>query len=246
MYITSYWTRLLDTDRMCWWDGFTLCLSSALGSGLLQRRLPSRRVELGRAQLFHVEITARCACSVCLVIRSILFAIRTPDVGGLSVVCVWHSDWQCSDRCLLCVCVCWQSHNCVQQLRSLVQQQQSKIASLEAESSELKLLHSELKREVVLLKVIWEADCSDTYWCIARRPMPTDSTWSVGCYYTWWHMMDTYVYTAKVVGNWDIWPPPLTFGTIFHVFFSKKIACNCWSDFDTVVDCNMFLTVCVL
>ena len=59
------------------------------------------------------------------------------------------------DRCLLCVCVCLrcQSHNCVQQLRSLVQQQQSKIASLEAESSELKLLHSELKREVVLLKV---------------------------------------------------------------------------------------------
>ena len=142
-------------------------------------------------------------------------------MGGLSVVCAWHSDWQCSDRCLLCVCVCWQSHNCVQQLRSLVQQQQSKIASLEAESSELKLLHSELKREVVLLKVSWEADCSDTYWCIARRPMPTDSTWSVGCHYTWCHMMDTYVYTAKVVGN-GTFDLHLWLLELFFMFFSVR------------------------
>ena len=41
----------------------------------------------------------------------------------------------------------------MRELRSLVQQQQHKTASVEAEFAELKLLHNELKREVVLLKV---------------------------------------------------------------------------------------------
>ena len=58
----------------------------------------------------------------------------------------------------LCVVGAWcvyvsQGHSCVRELRSLVQLQQNKIESLEAEASELKLLHNELKREVVLLKV---------------------------------------------------------------------------------------------
>ena len=51
-------------------------------------------------------------------------------------------------------CLMWcQSHNCVRELRSLVQLQQNKITVLENEAAELKLLHSELKREVLLLKV---------------------------------------------------------------------------------------------
>ena len=43
----------------------------------------------------------------------------------------------------------------MRELRSLVQLQQNKIASLETEAAELKLLHAELKREVVLLKVCY-------------------------------------------------------------------------------------------
>ena len=48
---------------------------------------------------------------------------------------------------------CGQSHNCVRELRALVQLQQNKIDGLETEAAELKLLHNELKREVILLKV---------------------------------------------------------------------------------------------
>ena len=46
-----------------------------------------------------------------------------------------------------------QSHNCVRELRSLVQQQQTRIFNLQGESSELKLHQSELKHELQALKV---------------------------------------------------------------------------------------------
>ena len=51
-----------------------------------------------------------------------------------------------------CCCFC-QEHNCVRELRSLVQQQQSKITDLQTDSAELKLQMNEVKREVQLLKV---------------------------------------------------------------------------------------------
>jgi E3 ubiquitin-protein ligase NRDP1 len=44
------------------------------------------------------------------------------------------------------------NHNCVRELRALVQSQQNKIQNLESEASELKLLQNDLKREVLLLK----------------------------------------------------------------------------------------------
>ena len=74
-------------------------------------------------------------------------------VSQLCVVGAW-----CVYVSQLCVVGAWcvyvsQGHSCVRELRSLVQLQQNKIESLEAEASELKLLHNELKREVVLLKV---------------------------------------------------------------------------------------------
>lgn len=43
-------------------------------------------------------------------------------------------------------------HNCVKELRSLVQQQQGKITDLQTDAAELKLQQNELKREVQLLK----------------------------------------------------------------------------------------------
>jgi len=46
-----------------------------------------------------------------------------------------------------------QNHNCVRELRSLLVAQQEKVASLETEAAELKLLHNELKHEVLVLKV---------------------------------------------------------------------------------------------
>ncbi|ELT99533.1 hypothetical protein CAPTEDRAFT_128127 [Capitella teleta] len=46
-----------------------------------------------------------------------------------------------------------QTHNCVRELRTLMQQQQTKISDLQTEGAELKVQTAELRREIQLLKV---------------------------------------------------------------------------------------------
>ena len=46
-----------------------------------------------------------------------------------------------------------QDHNCVRELRCLIQQQQTKIVDLQTEGAELKLQQAELRREIQLMKV---------------------------------------------------------------------------------------------
>jgi len=47
----------------------------------------------------------------------------------------------------------------VRELRSLLLAQQDKVAALETEAADLKLVHGELKRELVLLKVSLHSVC---------------------------------------------------------------------------------------
>ena len=53
----------------------------------------------------------------------------------------------------------FQDHNCVRELRALVQQQQSKISDMHTELAEHKLQLQEQKREMQLLKVITDLYC---------------------------------------------------------------------------------------
>lgn len=56
-------------------------------------------------------------------------------------------------KCYVLWNVCVQDHNCVRELRILVQQQNQKMAEMQTEIAEHKLQINEQKRELQLLKV---------------------------------------------------------------------------------------------